>query len=148
MKPLVLIVLCIFLFQLYCCDKDSNIKTICIVNVKFLDDEDYVGMETVDGEWNSNTGIAKINAVAYNLSRFKMYLSSLHDTGFYPFPTIDNIYFTDGADFQPTKLADGYIHLLHIDSHIVRGDFQVSLQDDFNGAETRTIIGNFGIINK
>jgi hypothetical protein len=139
--------LAIILLTLSCisCKKDAVIKPYSFVAVKFVGDEDYVFIETTEGGWDKNQKLAQLNATGYKNERFSLNLTNLTDTGNYPNPSITNITYTDGLDFQPFKLNDGYIHISYLDSLSVRGDFSVSLEDNFNGAEIRRVIGNFGI---
>ena len=121
------------------------IRPYSVVNVKFIEDEDYVFIELTDGSWDKNVKLAQLNATGYKNERFGLYLENLIDTGYYPNPSIRNIFFTDGMDFLPFRLHSGFIHVSYIDSLSVRGDFKVTLEDDFNGAQIRTIVGGFGI---
>lgn len=127
------------------CKKDAVVKPYSFVSVKFIDDEDYIFIETTEGSWDRNIKWAQLNATGYKNERFTLNLPNLTDTGDYPNPSIQNISYNDGFDFQPFKLKAGFIHISFIDSPSVRGDFRVSLEDDFNGAETRTVVGNFVI---
>lgn len=137
----------IILFIISCisCKKDSVLRPYSVVNVKFIEDEEYVFMETVEGSYDKDLKLAQLNATGYKLERFGLYLNDLTDTGYYSNPSIRNISFTNGLDFLPYRLNSGYIHIIQIDSFSVRGDFKVTLEDDFNGAEIRTIVGGFGI---
>lgn len=121
------------------------IRPYSIVNVKFIEDEDYVFIEITEGSWDNNFKLAQLNATGYKNERFGLYLENLVDTGYYPNPSIRNISYDDGIDFLPFKLDGGYIHISYIDTLTVRGDFKVTLEDDFNGAQIRTIVGSFGI---
>ena len=135
----------IILLLLSCisCKKEGTVKPYSIVSVKFIEDEDYVFIETTEGSWDKIQKIAQLNATGYKNERFGLYLDNLLDTGYYPNPSIRNISYTDGYDFVPFKLNGGFIHISYIDSLIVKGDFKVTLEDNFNGAEIRTIIGTF-----
>lgn len=142
MKKLFIILL---LLSCISCKKDSIIKTYSIVSVKFIEDEEYVFIELTEGSWDNNQKLAQLNATGYKNERFGLYLDNLIDTGYYPNLSIRNISYTDGMDFLPFKLNGGYIHISYIDTLTVRGDFKVTLEDNFNGAEIRTIVGGFGI---
>jgi hypothetical protein len=142
MQKLLIIVLLLFCIS---CKKDGTVKPYSFVSVKFIEDEDYVFIETTEGSWDKNKKLAELNATGYKNERLSLYLPNLSDTGIYPNPTIKNITYTDGLDFRPFKLNAGFIHIDFIDSLSVRGDFKVLLEDDFNGAETRTVVGSFGI---
>jgi hypothetical protein len=139
--------LLIILLTLSCisCKKDAVVKPYSFVSVKFIEDEDYVFVETTEGNWDKNKKLAQLSATGYKNERFSLNLPNLTDTGNYPNPSIININYNDGLDFQPFKLKTGFIHIDFIDSLSVRGDFKVSLEDDFNGAESRTVVGGFGI---
>ena len=121
------------------------VKPYSFVAVKFVEDEDYVFIETTRGNWDKNKKLAQLNATGYKNERFSLNLLNLTDTGNYPNPSIININYNDGLDFQPFKLKAGFIHINFVDSISVRGDFKVLLEDDFNGAETRTVVGGFAI---
>ena len=127
------------------CKKDKSVQPYSFVAVKFIEDDDYVFIETATGSWDRNVKLAQLNAIGYKNERFGIYLDNLVDTGNYTNPTIRNISYTDGLDFIPFKLGSGYIHISYIDSSMVRGDFNVTLEDNFNGAEIRTVVGGFGI---
>ena len=127
------------------CTKDEIPKPYSFVLVKFIESEDYVFIETTEGSWNNNQKLAILNAAGYKFERFSLSLPNLTDTGNYPNPAIKNIFFTDGLDFIPFKLNNGFIHISYIDTLTVKGDFKVTLEDDFNGAETRTVVGEFAI---
>ena len=127
------------------CNKTVGTKPYSFVHVKFEYDEYPIEMEEVTGDWNPNEQIAMLTAYSYRNERFRLHLTSLHDTGYYPNPTINKIYFTDGLDFDPVALNSGYIHINHLDSNIVTGDFKISLHDEFNGSEDKCIVGDFGI---
>lgn len=139
--------LLIILFLLSCvsCKKDGTVKPYSFVSIKFIDDEDYVFIETTEGSWDKNNKLAQLNATGYKNERFTLNLPNLTDTGNYLNPSISNISYSDGLDFQPFKVKNGFIHISFIDSVSVRGDFRVSLEDDFNSAEMKTIVGGFGI---
>lgn len=115
------------------------------MNVKFAEVVDYVFIETTEGSWNYQTSIAKISGAGYNHEQIYIYLPSLKDTSDYPNPGISNISYTDGLDFVANGFSGGDIYIGHIDSDMVKGSFKVTLTDEFNGAETRTVVGNFGI---
>ncbi|MBC6490406.1 hypothetical protein ACFSQD_08785 [Flavihumibacter stibioxidans] len=102
-------------------------------------------METVEGNWDINTKVANLTGVGYQNQRFLLYLPNLRDTGFYPNPTISNCSYNDGIDFMPFKITGGFIRIARFDSVSVSGNFQISMQDDFNGAVIRTVVGEFGI---
>lgn len=142
MKKLLLIALLSFCTA---CKKEGTLKPYSFVQVKFIEDEDYAFIETTEGNWDKNLKLAMLNATGYKNERFGLYLNNLTDTGNYLNPTINNISFTDGVDFIPFKLNNGFIHISHIDTLTVRGNFRVTLEDNFNGAEIRTIIGGFAI---
>ena len=133
--------------MLWCisCKKESGLRPYSVVNVKFIEDEDYVFIELTEGSWERNLKLAQLNATGYKNERFGLYLENLLDTGYYPNPSIANISYGDGMDFLPIRLLGGYIHVAHIDSLTVYGDFKVTLEDEFNGAQIRTIVGGFGI---
>jgi len=135
----------LFLFIGISCKKDETVRPYSILSVKFIEDEEYIFIKSVDGSWDKGVKLAQLSASGYKSEWFGLYLPHLSDTGYYPNPTISNIYYFDGLDFMPFKLTGGFIHVSYIDSVTVRGDFKVSFEDDFNGAENRTVLGGFGI---
>lgn len=132
-----------FLLLCFCSCNKEVIKPYSFVNVRYLENEDYIYMETVEGSMENN--VAQLHGSGYNHEQFYLYLPSLKDTGNYANPTINNISFSDGLDFNANKFRDGFIHIGYIDSATVSGNFRVALDDDYNGAETRVIVGSFGI---
>jgi glycine cleavage system H protein len=133
--------------MLYCisCKKEGVVKPYTVVSVKFIGDEDSVFIELTEGSWDNNLKQAQLNATGYKNERFSLYLVNLIDTGYYPTPSIRNISYTDGMDFLLLKLDGGYIHISYIDTLTVRGDFKVTLEDNFNGADIMAIVGGFDI---
>lgn len=127
------------------CNKDTGIKPYSFIHVRFDYDIYPIEMENIRGAWNLNEQTATLSAYSYRNERFRLQLTSLNDTGYYPNPAINNIYFTDGLNFDPIALNSGYIHINHLDSNMVTGDFRISLHDEFNGSENKSIIGDFGI---
>lgn len=80
----------IILILLSCnsCEKEGTIEPYSIVSVKFIDDEDYVFIETTEGNWDKIQNMAQLNATGYKYERFGLYLGNLIDTGYYPNPSI------------------------------------------------------------
>lgn len=133
------------LFSVLSCNKGKITSPYSLLSVKFSEDENFVYMETVEGIWNWSGKIAQLTATGYRNELFRLYLPDLTDTGNYHNPQIDNIYYSDGMDFLPSKLNSGYIHISHIDSLSVIGDFQVSLSGNSNGTIGRIVVGGFEI---
>lgn len=130
------------------CNKTDYIKPRTTIIVKYFGsnvyDDDYnIWFETTTGDWDISTYSAEASASGHKFEHFSVYLPNLKDTGYYLSPSINNISFTDGLDFRPKKLRDGYIQIRHYDSVSVIGTFNVSLEDDFNGAEVQRIEGQF-----
>ncbi len=130
------------------CKQDYAFKPYSIISVKFVGDEADIPMETINSKWSYNTKVIETTASGYKFEQFQLYLSNVTHIGNYQNLTLNNISLTDGVDFVPYKLQSGFIHINHIDSVSVSGYFRISLEDDFNGAETREIEGAFGINNK
>ena len=140
------LVICCCAFALIAsCKKDATRKPYTYINVRFVEHDEYIFMETVEGNWDINTKVANLTGVGYQFQRFLLYLPNLRDTGFFPNPTISNFSYNDGFDFMPFKVTGGFIRITQLDSVSVSGHFQITMQDDFNGAEIRTVIGEFGI---
>jgi hypothetical protein len=127
------------------CKQDYSFKPYSIVSIKFVGDESDIPMETINSKWSYSLKVAEITATGYKFEQFQLYLPNVTDTGDYTNLSINNISFTDGVDFVPHKFQYGFIHINYIDSISVSGYFKVSLEDDFNGVETRAIEGAFGI---
>jgi hypothetical protein len=125
--------------------KNTMVKLYSFVEVKFIEDENDVFIETIDGSWDKNQKLVQLTATGYKNERFRLNLTNLTDTGNYPNPPIININYNDGLNFQLFKLKAGFIHTTFVDSVSVRGDFKVSLEGDFNGAGSRTVVVGFGI---
>lgn len=127
------------------CKKAEKTTLYSFIQVKYIENEDYVLIETTEGDWNRNTKIARLTATGYNNERFNLFLPHLTDTGYYPAPATANISYADGAKFVSYQFNNGFIYISHIDSLSVMGKFQVSLASDFNGNRNRVIVGDFGI---
>lgn len=81
----------LFLFFCISCKKDGLVKPYSVVNVKFIEDEEYVFMEITEGSWDKVQKLALLDAIGYKLEKFGLYLDNLVDTGYYPNPSIRNI---------------------------------------------------------
>ena len=127
------------------CGKEENNNFYSLLSVKFIEDEDYIFIKTIDGNWDQTNKLAWLNATGFKHENFQLYLPNLTDTGNYPTPAITNINYSDGLNFMSFKLNYGFIHISKIDSLSLTGDFQVSLASNFNGYVNRIIVGNFGI---
>ncbi len=128
----------------FACSKQQS-QPASYVSVKFAEEEDYVVMETVIGNWNSKSGIANLQATGYHYELFHLYLPNLTDTGNYKNASGENIFFTKATDFIPSKLDDGFIHISYKDETFVKGTFNVLLEDSVQGAKKRMVAGEFGI---
>lgn len=139
------ILIIFFLLTVLSCNKENNTQPFSLLSVKFSDDENYVYMETTEGNFNRYKKIAQLTGTGYRNELFRLYLPNLTDTGNYPNPQIENIFYSDGVDFLPSKVNGGFIHISHIDTLSVIGDFQVSLSGDINGSVSRIVVGGFEI---
>ena len=144
MKTLIITIVSFWSF-LAGCTKDGEHRPYSLLNVRFLGDEEDIRMETVQGDWSFTNHTATITATGYKFESFFLHLPQVVSTGIYPNISIDNISLSDGLDFLPLRLTGGSITITYLDSVTVRGEFRVSLEDEFNGAENRTIIGGFSI---
>lgn len=140
-----LYILTIFLPAILGCSKDTIMRPYALVAVKFVGDEDYIGKEKVEGNWDITTHIVSLHAEGYQFQIFDLYLPAVIAIGKYGPITIHNISLSDGLDFRPIRLAEGEINISLLDSTLIQGDFTASLQDEFNGAEERSIKGFFEI---
>lgn len=141
-KQLIIIWLCICCTA---CEKAEMVKPYSYLSMKFIEDEDYVLMERIEGTWQPKEKQASLNAYGFKNERLTIYLPGLTQTGRYPNLTIKNIFYTDGVDFNPFKVDSGFLEITQLDSSKVGGTFKVILEDEYNGIEHRTIIGNFVI---
>lgn len=125
------------------CNKADIVKPYSYLSIKFIEDEDYVLMERIEGNWQPNEKQANLSAYGFKNERLTIYLPDLIQTGRYPNLTIKNIFYSDGVDFNPFKVDSGFLEITQMDSTQVGGTFKVVLEDEYNGVEHRTIIGNF-----
>lgn len=144
MKILTIIAILFWSF-LSACTKEGEHRPYTLLNVKFLGDEEDIRMETVQGDWNFINHTATITATGYKFESFFLNLPQVLNTGIYQNISIDNISLSDGLDFLPLRLTDGSITITYLDSVTLRAEFRISLEDEFNGAENRTIVGGFSI---
>jgi hypothetical protein len=124
------------------------VKPYAYLSVKFIEDEDYVLMERIECSWLPNEKQVSLIAYGFKNERFSIYLPGLIQTGRYPNLNIKNIFYTDGADFNPTKVDSGFLEITQMDSTHLGGTFRVVLEDEYNGIEHRTIVGNFVIYGR
>ncbi|WP_116984136.1 hypothetical protein [Emticicia sp. C21] len=123
-------------------------KPYAYLSMKFIEDEDFVLMERIEGSWLPNKKQASLNAYGFKNERLSIYLPGLIQTGRYPNLTIKNIFYTDGADFNPIKVDSGFLEITQMDSIQIGGTFRVTLEDEYNGIDHRTVIGNFIIYTR
>jgi hypothetical protein len=85
--------LLIILLTLSCisCKKDAVVKPYSFVSVKYIEEDDYVFIETTYGCWDNNQKLAQLNATGYKNKRFNLNLPNLTDTGNYTTPSIITI---------------------------------------------------------
>ncbi len=140
-----ILLVCSAVFLCLSCSKDHTVNLQSGVTVKFLEDVYPVPIEQTDAQWDSQSGKATMVAQGYSHNAFVLSLDNVHDTGLIVHPTIKNIYYTDGLDFVPDSLHDGYIRIATISDKSITGEFRVALDDQFNGAETRVVVGGFSI---
>jgi len=141
-KQLLIIWLCL------CCAACNNtepVKPYAYLSVKFIEDEDFVLMERIEGSWHPEEKKATLNAYGFKNERLAICLPDLVKTGRYTNLSIDNIFYTDGVDFVPFRVDSGYLEITQMDSTKMGGTFKITLEDEFNGVEHRTIVGNFVI---
>jgi hypothetical protein len=143
-RVICLLIVILFLFG---CNKDSLIKEYSFLNVRFDYDIYPINVKELNSNWNLHDHTAHMIVSGYRFERFRLHMDAVNDTGYFAKPTIDNIYFTDELDFDPDSVNSGFIHINQLDSNKIRGDFKISLHDDFNGSENKIIIGEFRINN-
>jgi len=116
--------------------------------VKFGDNEDYDFLEKINGTWSFADQKCGLSAEGYLLQRFNLRLNNIKDTGYYRGLITDNIQYADGQDFISDSIIQGYVHISTLDSFNLRGDFEIYCRSTYNSVTNRTIMGNFGIINR
>ena len=129
------------------CNKAEMVKPYSYLSIKFIDDEEYVLMERVEGTWQPEQKQVSLNAFGYKNERLTIYLPDLIQTGRYPNLTIKNIFYTNGADFIPFRVDSGFLEITQLDASKVGGTFNVTLEKEYSGIEYRTITGDFVINN-
>lgn len=137
---------CLFLQALLLTSCSNEVVPLpSLIAVKFIGNEDFVAMERIEGGWSKRDRVAELQAYGYQFEHFRLFLSNVQDTGYYPKPTIQNISYSDGLDFAPFKVLGGYIRITQLDSSRIGGHFEIYLEDNFNGYDSRGIVGSFGI---
>jgi hypothetical protein len=108
MQKLLIIVLTLCCIS---CKKNVVVKPYSFVAIKYIEEEDYVFIETTYGSWDKNQKLEQLNATWYKYERFSLNLPNLTDTGNYTTPSIINVNYNDGLDFQPFKLKAGFVNI-------------------------------------
>jgi hypothetical protein len=106
--------------------------------------ENQLIIEDIYADW-SNGRLALI-AEGYDHEQLKIHLADVHNTGKVSYLSEKNISFSDGLDFESTKLEDGYINISDCNSQQVEGNFKVLLLDNVNGIERRWVEGSFKVV--
>lgn len=127
------------------CNKAETIKPYAYLSIKFIEDEENVLMERIEGSWLPEEKQAHLAAYGFKNERLTIDLPNLRQTGRYTDLSIKNIFYNDGVDFVPFRVDSGFIEITQMDAVQIGGRFSVTLEDEFNGVEHRTIIGNFVI---
>ncbi len=127
------------------CNKDRSANLASSVSVKFIEDPYPVSIQDVQSAWDPASGTGYLTADGFSHNRFMLSLQNVHDTGNIKLPGIKNIFYTDGLNFSPDSLYDGYIHVASVADDHVNGNFRVALQDHYNGSEMRVLEGSFMI---
>ncbi len=123
------------------CQTDNIIKPYSYLNIKFIEDEDYIMLERIEGSWENEK--AHLEAFGYKNEHFHLDLSPITVEGRFTDLSINNIYFNDGADFTPSRLDSGFIEISNVNATQVGGSFRVVLENHFNGIQQRTLEGKF-----
>jgi hypothetical protein len=137
------IILSLLVMGLVACKKTASVKPHSYVYVRLAGNEEYSYMEDVEG--SVREGRAELHSNGTHNEQFALRLAGIKDTGNILNPGLDNLYFSNGDDFFPMRFVSGSIHISYADSVTVLGDFNVVLEDDYNGADTKTVTGSFGI---
>jgi hypothetical protein len=128
------------------CSKDTTSVSGSQVFVKYTGESQSIIIEEVYADW-SNSKVS-ILAEGFDHEQLKICLTDVRNTGNVANISEQNISFSDGLDFESTKLEDGYITIDDRNGQEVEGTFKVLLLDDVNGIERRWIEGSFKIVNE
>ena len=129
------------------CRKQAPIKDGSFLDIVPEDEIYPVNFEKMYTTWNYQDHLATIQADGYHFEHFRLHLENVPDTGFYLNPGIQTISFSEGPDFIPDQTNQGFIHISRMDAGSISGDFIISLHNDFNEVENKTIRGKFRINN-
>jgi hypothetical protein len=127
------------------CTRTETIKPFAYLSIKFVEDEEYVLMERIECIWEPDKKEAHLTAYGFKNERLTIDLPDLKQTGRYTDLSIKNFFYTDGVDFMPVRVDSGFIDITQMDASQIGGSFSVTLEDEYNGVEHRTVTGNFVI---
>lgn len=114
-----------------------------VAYLKYSGEDEQIIIEDVKAQWEN--GNAMMIAEGYDHEVLKLYLPNVTGTGDVHNISEQNISFSDGLDFESTKVLDGVLTITDIDDQEICGRFVISLLDDVGGIESRGIEGSFRI---
>ncbi len=114
-----------------------------VAYMKYSGEDEQITVEDIKAQWQN--GNAMMIAEGYDHELLKLYLPDISRTGEIRNISEQNISFSDGLDFESTKMLDGVINITYMDEQEICGKFSVSLLDDVGGLESRGIEGSFRI---
>lgn len=114
-----------------------------VAYLKYSGEDEPIIIEDVKAQWEN--GNAMMIAEGYDHEVLKIYLPNVTSTGDILNLSEQNISFSDGLDFESTKMLDGVLTITDIDEQEICGRFVISLLDDVGGVESRGIEGSFRI---
>ena len=139
----IVLIILIALFAIGCTkDISSNKSNSLLINN--LDEAKSFSM--IIEEAGRLDGQIFMTAYGFDSERFKLIIPETFDTITYNKPTIDNIYFSDGLFFFPTRIENGFIRIGTVKQSLVKGHFMVTMSDGYHQVGLRRIEGFFTII--
>ena len=114
-----------------------------VAYLKYSGEDEPIIIEDIKAQWEN--GNAMMIAEGYDHEVLKIYLPNVTSTGDILNLSEQNISFSDGLDFESTKVLDGVLTITDIDEQEICGRFVISLLDDVGGIESRGIEGSFRI---
>ena len=109
--------------------------------------EEDTRWETITFKWLDSLGIADLEASSYYFDHCSIHLENITSPGVVSPLNLMQFYYTDGLDFRPYALS-GTFTILEASDKAIRGNFDVSFENNFNGVSGKRVTGDFGIINK
>ena len=139
--------LIVLFLLLSACTKESINNPHSYLELYVEGEEESKKWETITGEWDDSTGKMVIEANGYYLGTCRIAVENVKGVGAISPTTLSNFYYTDGVDLRPNNVK-GSLMFTEVNRNVVRGKFNIYLENDYNQTSGLRVVGVFCILKK